>query len=318
MRHPLSSVPFCLALSLLANTSPASGQAAASLQSKATNNAKVKMALISSDATKTRERDSNLAIAAAFEDAMLKAGRFVTLSRDMARERELSYASSGSVDPASAAKLGKAMSANYVVVARQISWERKAAGASGKKDWLKKTLDPKSEYTFSVQAQAIDVETSEIIQSETFSKSFVVDRKSEGSPPRDRPDLEVTADGHKLMLDSLAMEFMSQLAAAIPLKAVVVMIRDAGNIAISAGQDAGLRPGARFEIIQEGEPIKGPDGSILGYDSKTVGTGELVRVDAKLSWMKLISTVGIDGSADPAPRLDRVKQHFTVKMVGNK
>src|SRR4051812_15983322 len=85
---------------LLATTADA--QATESLQNKATSNAKLRIALVVGDVTRTNTRDSGPNIRAAFEDAMLRAGRFVTLSREAgALEKEQRLAASGAVDPAS-------------------------------------------------------------------------------------------------------------------------------------------------------------------------------------------------------------------------
>ena len=57
-----------------------------------------------------------------------------------------------------------------------------------------------------------------------------------------------------------------------------------GNkIFIGAGKDLNLKAGDTFEVIKRGEAIKGPDGSVLGYDETLIGTVKLTSVQAKMS-----------------------------------
>jgi curli biogenesis system outer membrane secretion channel CsgG len=318
---PRAAWALVVACDLVLSAHSARAQATESIQTKATNNAKLRAALVVGDVTKTRERDSGPSIRAAFEDAMIRAGRFITLSREAgALDKEQRLAASGAVDPASAAKLGKILSANYVLVVRQLTFERGVKVDDPNRPKQSKTAAIKGffntniDYTFTLQAQAVDVETGEIVQSESYARTFQTKRVTENQ--RDYPEKENTQEPQRALLDSVAIAFTSKLAAAIPLKAVVVLIRDANNIAISAGADAGLRVGARFELVEEGQAIKGPGGEILGYDSRTVGQGEVTRVDAKLAWLKLLSTVAPDGTPDGTPNVSRVKQYLTAKMVG--
>jgi hypothetical protein len=291
---------------------PAAAQATESIKTRATKSGKLRVALFPVDPSRNGAVTKPI-IAAAFEDAMLKAGRFVTLSRSErgAVQAEQRFAASGAVDPASAVKLGKSLSSNYVVIVRQLTMDSKSSmdKAATFLGIGKTTIT----YNVSLQAQAIDVETSEIVQSTSFSRNFetskvVKDHRSPGAP-------EPINEPYRKVLDEFANAFASQLAAAIPLDALVVAIRDANNIAINAGSEAGLRVGARFELIDEGAAIKDPSGTILGYDSRTLGTAELVRLEAKLSWLKLLTTVSPSGVPDMAPDVAKVKQYTLVKLV---
>jgi hypothetical protein len=211
-----------------------------------------------------------------------------------------------------------------VVVVRQLAFDAaESKNASAKLLGIGKST---SSYTVNLQAQAIDVETSEIVHSQSFSKKFetskmvnssVTVQNSDGRnvTPKDNTEKSIV-EPYQAALQEFAGSFTSDLAAAIPFEAIVVMIRDASNIAINAGSEAGLRVGARFELIEEGQAIKDPSGAILGYDSRTVGTAELVRLDAKLSWLKLTQTIARSGAPDPTPDVSKVKPYLLVKLVG--
>lgn len=299
---------------LLAHPNVTRAQATESVAARATKGGKLRMALIPVDASKNSSFTKPM-ISAAFEDAMLKAGRFITLSRDelAAIQSEQKFAASGAVDPASAVKLGKALSANYAVVVRQLAFDSQEG-----KDAMASILGVGRKVTtfnVSLQAQAIDVETSEIVLSKSFSKKFetsavILDSRN---PPK---GTESYVEPYKAALQEFAEAFTTEFGASIPLEAVVVLVRDVNNIAINAGGDAGLRVGARFELIEEGQPIKDPSGAILGYDTRTIGTAELVRVEPKLSWLRLVQTMSSAGTPDAAPDVAKVKQYLVAKMVG--
>jgi curli biogenesis system outer membrane secretion channel CsgG len=71
----------------------------------------------------------------------------------------------------------------------------------------------------------------------------------------------------------------------------VAEIRWQGNVVsvsgskvfIDAGHDLSLRKGHRFQVAHRGDAIKGPDGSVLGYDETDGGTMILNSVQDKMS-----------------------------------
>ena len=294
---------------------PAAAQATDSIQNRAAKNGKVRVALVPVDPSQNAAITKPI-MAAAFEDAMLKAGRFVALSRSEMGvvQAEQRFVASGAVDPASAVKLGKALSANYVVVVRQLTLDGRASlDAYAQFLGIGKA---KNTYLVSMQAQAIDVETSEIVQSKSFSKKFETSQMVVDAAHKGIPKAGPISEPYRKVVDEFAESFTSELAAAIPLQALVVSIRDVNNIAINAGSEVGLRVGTQFELILEGRPIKDPSGAILGYDNRSIGTAELVRLDAKLSWVKLVQTVSESGTPDATPVLSKVKPYTLVKMIG--
>ena len=52
---------------------------------------------------------------------------------------------------------------------------------------------------------------------------------------------------------------------------------------IDAGNDLNLRKGDTFTLVRRGEAIKGPDGSLLGYDEEEIGTVTLKSIQQKMS-----------------------------------
>ena len=218
---------------------------------------------------------------------------------------------SGLVDPASAVKLGKALSANYVLVVRQLSFDGKQSVGFGTA--LTGFGKKKTTYSMDLQAQVLDTETTELVQSQSFSKKIdlsvaVMSNQAMAEDPS-------VAGAYRGAIDEFAAGFTTNLAAALPLEALVVLARDPRNIALGVGQDVGIRPGTEMEIFEEGAPIKGPGGEVLGYDSRRVGRARVTRVEAKLTWIELVATFGADGNADPAPDFTKVKQYAVAKLA---
>src|SRR5687767_9523699 len=232
MLHPAKK--FLLVLALTSATT--AGVEAQARESIAARGGKIRVALVPVDASNAKDVDAKNMIPAAFEDAMLKAGRFMTLSRsEMGAVRsEQRFAASGEVDPSGAVKLGKALSAQYVVVVRQLAFDAKGGGF-GRAINVGKV---KTEYTLRLQAQTVDVETSQIVQSKSYEKKFETSKMTLDATKMKENSSDV-AGPYRAALDEFAADFTSELAAAIPLEAVVVAIRDANNVAINAGTDQG-------------------------------------------------------------------------------
>lgn len=251
-------------------------------------------------------------MAASFEDSLMKAGRFKVLSRSQldAVMAEQHLGTEGLVDPTQAVKIGKALAANYVLVVKQLSIDSKKSVSAvtsftgfGKK---------KTTYTLNLQAQVMDAETTELVQSESFTKVIELSATVlEGKQTEEDPSV---TGPYKSALDEFAGAFTTKLAAALPLEALVVMVRDAKNIALGVGTDAGLRVGTEFELFEEGQPIKAPNGDILGYDSRKVAVVKVSRVEAKLTWAELLTTFAADGTAESTPDVGKVKQYLVAKM----
>src|SRR4051812_6419511 len=250
-----------LAAVLLTFAASARAQApeAVSRRAQAARGEKLTIALIPEDHTQGNEWTKPY-LTAAFEDKLLAAGRFRVLSRTelaaILKEQRLS--ATGFVDPASAVKIGKAASASYVVVVKQLGYVRQKSAFAAE------------QVTVNVQAQVIDTVSSELIHSKSYSDKIKLegnwqgvlrDPKTTTAPPPDKP--------YRAAVDKIAEDFTQELATMVPIDAIIAAV-SGPRIAISGGGELGIREGVEFEVIDEGEPIKVGD-KILGYDSKKIG-----------------------------------------------
>ena len=265
-------------------------------------------------------------ISAAFEEAMLKAGRFKVLSRSETEvmDSELKLSASGAVDPASAVQLGKKLAAKYVMTVQQIGYEvktseTKAPSALG--SIIGRSPVPAagsrtvSQVVLNFQAQVRDTETSELVQSKKFTKSYELSKLKIEEVQLQKDPSAIAP--YRAALDEFAASFTTELAAAIPLELLVVSV-NSGRIALDGGRDLGIRPGTEFEIIFEGDPIKRADGTILGYDSRTIGRMVVETVDAALTRCRVTKTFSDSGAADAMPDVSKVKVNMVARMVAGK
>ncbi len=296
--------PMLVAAALLAFAAPAAAQATDAVAARAARGGRLTIALISEDHTGKHEWTKPF-MTAAFEDKLLAAGRFRVLSRSeldaVMAEQKISV--SGFVDPAAAVRIGKAASANYVVVVKQLGNEQERT-----------VIPPGTKITLNLQAQVIDTETAELVASESFGDSYRItglgdwfkDQKTAAQAP------EVTRP-YRTSIDKFAAGFTTKVAAAVPLDAVVAAVTG-GRIAITGGAEVGLREGTEFEIIEEGEPIR-VGGEILGYDSRTVGRVRVTKVEPKLAWVQIVKTFDDAGKDDPAPDAAKIKVGMLARMA---
>ncbi len=312
MRQTFSVI--AAAVIVLTATSSAFAQAREAVAKRAASGEKLGIALIPVDQTGQNEWAKPL-MSAAFEDALLTAGRFRVLTRTElnAVKSEQILSASGMIDPAKAVALGKGLAANYVLVVRQLALDSQKQ-TSAVNTATKRVLGfgrDRTTYNVNLQAQVIDAETTEVVQSESFNEVIEFSTTIvQGQPTSTDP--KVTAP-YRAALDKFAKSFTSKIASAVPLDALVALA-SGGRIAITGGSEVGTREGAEFEIIEEGEPIR-VGGQIIGYDSKTIGRAKVNKVEPKLAWVQLLKTFDDSGKEDPSPVVAKVKQGMLARMV---
>ncbi len=82
---------------------------------------------------------------------------------------------------------------------------------------------------------------------------------------------------------------------------------------LSAGQNYGVQPGSRFEIIQQGEPLTlGTE--IIGYEESIVALIEVESVREKLSICKIIEKTGTPKKGDAAQQVHKTFKNILVSQ----
>lgn len=304
-----------------------------SVRQRSSRGAKLRVALVPVDESRVAATTKPL-IQAKFEEALLRASRFAVMTRTEmdALRAEQRLAASGAVDPASAARLGRMLSVDYVVVARHLDFsEREMSIVGGLRNVFSSTVGKsRTLFDIGIQVQAIDVETGEIVASRTFDDtvsgpggSLVTVTPARGNTPGKRidptPQQILASPGgaaaYGAALARFGDAFAAQLAGSLPLEAVVVLVRDAENIAINLGLSAGVAIGTKFDLVAEGPAITDPSGAILGYDDRIIGQAQVVRVEDRLTWLKLLSTLSSSGAPDSTPDLSKVTRNMAARTT---
>lgn len=240
---------------------------------------------------------------ATLEDALTQSGRFEVIAGAQ-RDRllkEQGFNNSDLVDPQQATKVGKLLSARYIIVgnALDVTVRKKAGGFP---------IDFGSEIKTRIQVQMIDAETGIVKTSKSFEEKA---NKAPASGPQ--TDDDAIRDAYRKAMESIASKFVAELGAAVPTETVVLLVRG-GRVALDIGGDQ-VKVGQEFEIYTQDEPILGPDGKPRGYLTTKYARLRIAEIEPGLSWATVIATYDENGAPDAAIKLERIKKNMTAKRV---
>jgi hypothetical protein len=239
---------------------------------------------------------------ASLEDALTQSGRFEVIAGAQ-RDRllkEQGFNNSDLVDPQQATKVGKLLSARYIIVgnAVDVTVKKKAGGF----------IDIGSEIKTRVQLQMIDAETGIVKTSKSFEEKA-------NKPPATGPqtDNDSIREAYRKAMESIASKFVTEMGETVPTETVVLLVR-AGRVALDIGGEQ-VKVGQEFEIYTQDEPILGPDGKPRGYITTKYGRLRIAEIEAGLSWATVVATYDESGAPDAAIKIERIKKNMSAKRV---
>ena len=244
---------------------------------------------------------------ATLEDVITQSGRFELIAgaqRDQLL-KEQGFNNSQLVDPQQAAKVGKLLSAKYIIIGNALditSNKRKNPLnlLTGKND------DIGSDIKSKVQIQMIDAETGVV----TISKSYeqkITRNINDGS------EQDSIREGYRKAMESIAAQFAAEFATSVPTEGLVVLVRN-GRVAIDLGSEQ-VKVGQTFEVYSQDEPIKSASGEILSYITTKYALLQIAEVEPRLSWATVVQTFDQNGTPDPQMKLERIQQKQSVRLV---
>jgi curli biogenesis system outer membrane secretion channel CsgG len=220
-------------------------------------------------------------------DRLLATDRFRVVSRDQlpALLQEVKLQHSGVTWKGNRAEIGRIRNVQYLVkgVVTDFGHVASSRGFLGVDNLA--LLGGSRRAVIAVTVQVIDVETSEIVCSESLEESVRA-----GDLSAEAAYKNVSFGGSVFQRTPLGRATHRVLDRAVRRitagiadrrwRPKVAQVRDDGTVILSGGRDRRLRPGLVFEIRRPGEPIIDPDsGDILGRaDGRTIATARLVEV----------------------------------------
>lgn len=241
---------------------------------------------------------------AALEDALTQSGRYEVIAGAQRDEllKEQNFNNSQLVDPQQATRVGKLLSARYIVVCNALDITAKKKGGAFN------PIDIGSEVKSRVQMQMIDAETGIMKISKTFER-----KSNKGPTTRGDEDADGTREAFRKAMELIAPQFVSELGEAVPTETLVLLVRG-GRIALDLGGES-VKVGQEFEVYSQDEPILGPDGKPRGYITTKYALLRVTEVEPQLSWATIVTTYEESGAADATVKIERIKKNQSAKRV---
>lgn len=241
---------------------------------------------------------------AALEDALTQSGRYEVIAGAQRDEllKEQRFNNSQLVDPQQATKVGKLLSARYIVVCNALDITAK------KKGGFLNPIDVGSDVKSRVQMQMIDAETGIMKISKTFEQ-----KSSKGPTNRAEEDADGTREAFRKAMEIIAPKFVGELGEAVPTETLVLLVRG-GRIALDLGGES-VKVGQEFEVFSQDEPILGPDGKPRGYITTKYALLRVTEVEPQMSWATIVTTYDESGAADVQIKVERIKKNQSAKRI---
>jgi hypothetical protein len=256
---------------------------------------------------------------ATLEDALTQGGKYelITAAQRDSLLKEQGFNNSDLVDPKQAVKVGKLLSARFIIIGNALdvtaSKTKVPGGISGALGGLTRNkVNTGSEFSADVKAkvqvQMIDAETGVIKVSKSYEEKI-----SKDTMMKSRSEGDVLKEGYRKAMESIAVKFSQELGMSVATEGLVVAIR--GNrVAIDLGSDQ-VQVGQEFEVYTQDDPIKNAAGEVLSYVTVKHARIRIESTEAKLSWASIITTFDDSERADSSPNPSRIKVNYSVKQI---
>jgi hypothetical protein len=256
---------------------------------------------------------------ATLEDALTQGGKYelITAAQRDTLLKEQGFNNSDLVDPKQAVKVGKLLSARFIIIGNALdvtaSKLKVPGGISSTLGGLTRNKvntggEVSSDVKAKVQVQMIDAETGVIKVSKSYeekiSKDMMMKSRNEG---------DVLKEGYRKAMEVIAVKFSQELGMSVATEGLIVAVRG-GRVAIDLGSDQ-VQVGQEFEVYTQDDPIKNAAGEVLSYVTVKHARIRIETTEAKLSWASVITTFDENERQDSQPNPSRIKVNYSVKQV---
>ncbi|MBR0069939.1 MAG: hypothetical protein IJP97_05535 [Synergistaceae bacterium] len=215
-----------------------------------------------------------------FTDTMVKTKSIAVIERErfetVAREQRLGM--SALVDPSTAARVGKILGCQYVILGSVTHLSERTNRESFGKLYSKETIEAEA----SIYARVIDTSTLEIVYSDTCTER--VSDSHESFTPFEGQRSTKDLSGQKQRAVALAAQTLSnKIREKIVGEAPHVISVRSGEIRINKGSSLGVHKGDLYLVYAEGETIYDIDGSVLDREVLNIALIEIFDVQNNYS-----------------------------------
>jgi curli biogenesis system outer membrane secretion channel CsgG len=255
------------------------------------------------------------------EEALVNSGRFDVIAGTQRDNilREQGFANSDVVDPSQSAKVGRMLSAKYVIsgTCQSVTTEKKStggfgglAGRLGGRSPVNTNQDLGSKITAKIQIQMTDLESGKILLARSYEE-----KSSENPSFGTRSTDNAQEAAYRDIISRVAQQFVADVGGAAPIEAIVALVQ--GNrVALTAGSGSGVQPGMRFEVYADGDVIKNPaTGEVLSVKTNRYAVIRVTEVEEKLAWAEIVKTYDDNGTEDASVVPSRIEQQMSVRAL---
>jgi hypothetical protein len=241
---------------------------------------------------------------ATLEDALTQSGRYEVIAGSQRDKllKEQGFNNSDLVDSQQATKVGKLLSAKYIIIGNALDVTVKKKGGAFN------PIDVGSEVKSRVQIQMIDAETGVMRISKSFEQ-----KSNKGPVSGTRTDDDAIRDSYRKAMESIATQFVGEFGDSVPTETLVLLVRG-GRIALDVGGEQ-TKVGQEFEVFSQDEPILGPDGKPRGYITTKYARLKIAEVEPQMSWATIVATYDENGTPDAQIKPERIKKNQSAKRV---
>lgn len=228
--------------------------------------------------------------------ALVQTKKFRVIERARLKKilEEQELGASGLVTPQTAAKIGKLLGVQYMVIGSVNQYGTKSSGASAFGVGIKK-----NSAQVGLDIRLIDTATAELLTAATgqgSESSGSLDISNEDLIPTDisigSPDFNSTQIGKatRKAVDDVTKKVVKELGG--KWKGAVMKV-SADVIFINGGKNAGIGVNDVFQVIRKGEELVDPEtGETLGSEDKTIGRIKVFEVQEKFSKARAVKGSG--------------------------
>lgn len=203
-----------------------------------------------------------------------KAYQVVERSKLQSILKEQRLGATGAVDASTAAKLGKLLGLNYLVVGKIVEAGTQTTGIFGINETRIRVV---------LAVRLIDATTGNILLAESAEGEVKKGSLSDEKGKIVAGDQAFTSSVFSEAARKAVVKVVDKLNEVNPLEGYIIQI-DGRKVYIDLGREQGVQPGQRFTIFKEGKVIKHPvTGKIMGVEKSEMGTIKIISVEHEMA-----------------------------------